>query len=141
MSDTRFYYEQMRGRARHLVETLDDAMTGLLLADSAVDEVMKADMDNPGELSPTDAADLRQSLESALFSLRAAERIAVEHAADVARATRNSGPADGTIDGTEVAGQVSLQGRRHRGHHGLHAGGGERVELRDVPDHADADQL
>jgi hypothetical protein len=137
MSDTRFYYERMRGRARHLVERLDEVMAGLLQADRAVDEVMKADLDNPGELSPTEAADLRQALENALFSVRAAERIAVAHAADVLRAMRGSG----LIGDTEIAGEVALQRRRDRGDHGLHLRGGERFELPHVPDHADADDL
>ena len=91
MSDTRLYYEQLRGRARQLVKRLDDAMNELMSADSAVEEVMRADMDNPGELSTTDAADLRQLLDTALFSLRAAERIAVEHVNDVDRAMRRLG--------------------------------------------------
>jgi hypothetical protein len=91
MSDTQVYYEQLRGRARHLVTRLDDAMTDLMTADTAVGEVMKADMDNPGELSTTDAADLRQLLDTALFSIRSAERIAVEHASDVDRAMRRLG--------------------------------------------------
>jgi hypothetical protein len=137
MSDTRTCYERMRERARRLVEQVDDAMTGLLLADRAVDEVMRADMDRPGELSPTDAADLRQSLENAMFSLRAAERIAVEHASDVARAMRTS-PVAGE---SEISGEVTLQRRRDRGDHRLHVGTGERVELRHVTDQPDADQL
>lgn len=91
MSDTRLYYEQLRGRARQLVNRLDDAMNDLMSANSAVEEVMRADMDNPGELSTTDAADLRQLLDTALFSLRAAERIAVEHVNDVDRAMRRLG--------------------------------------------------
>ncbi|TVT49670.1 hypothetical protein FNH05_16710 [Amycolatopsis rhizosphaerae] len=86
MSDTRTYYEQLRARARHLLGKLDDTMSDLLAVESAVDEVSKADMDNPGELSTTDAADLRQFLDTALFSIRAAERIAVEHVNDVDRA-------------------------------------------------------
>lgn len=137
MSDTRFHYERMRGRARQLVERLDDVMAGLLQADRAVDDVMKADLDNPGELSPTDAADLRQALENALFSVRAAERIAVAHAADVLRAMRGSG----LVGDADIAGEVALQRRCHRGDHGLHVGRGERIELRHVPDHADADEL
>jgi hypothetical protein len=136
MGDTRFFYERMRDRARHLVEKLDDAMAGVLVVDQAVDEVMKADMDNPGELSPTDAADLRQSLENALFSLRAAERIAVEHTGDVARAMRDS-----AVGGADLARQVALQCRADRGDDGLHVCRRERVELRHVTDHADADQL
>lgn len=91
MSDTRCYYEQLRGRARHLVSTLDDVVHGLVVAERGVDDVLRADMDNPGELSTTDAADLRQSLDSALFSVRAAERIAVEHVRDVDRAMRELG--------------------------------------------------
>lgn len=91
MSDTRLYYEQLRGRARQLVDRLDDAMNDLMSADSAVEEVMRADMDNPGELSTTDAADLRQLIDTTLFSLRAAERIAVEHVNDVDRAMRRLG--------------------------------------------------
>jgi hypothetical protein len=94
MSDTRLYYEQLRGRARRLVTQLDDAMNGLMSVESAVDDVMRADMDNPGELSTTDAADLRQLLETALFSVRAAERIAVEHVNDVDRAMRRLGLAE-----------------------------------------------
>jgi hypothetical protein len=94
MSDTRLYYEQLRGRARQLVTQLDDAMNGLMSVESAVDDVMRADMDNPGELSTTDAADLRQLLETALFSVRAAERIAVEHVNDVDRAMRRLGLAE-----------------------------------------------
>lgn len=135
MSDTRFYYQRLHDRARHLVERLDDAMAGLLLADRAVDEVMKADMDNPGELSPTDAADLRQSLETAMFSVRAAERIAVAHIADVVRAMRNSA----LIRESEIPGEVALQGRRDRGDHGVHVGGGERVELDHVSGQTDTD--
>lgn len=91
MSDTRCYYDQLRGRARHLVTTLDDVVHGLVLAERGVDEVLRADMDNPGELSTTDAADLRQNIESALFSVRAAERIACEHVRDVDRAMRGLG--------------------------------------------------
>ncbi|GAB2973524.1 hypothetical protein LWP59_30435 [Amycolatopsis acidiphila] len=91
MSDTRLYYEQLRGRARQLVDRLDDTMNDLVLVESAVEEVMRADMDNPGELSTTDAADLRQLLDATLFSVRAAERIAVEHVNDVDRAMRRLG--------------------------------------------------
>jgi hypothetical protein len=85
MGDSKDYYEQLRGRARHLVRKLNDVLADLALADHAVDEVMKADMDNPGELSPMDAADLRQLLETALFSVRGAERIAAGHEGDVER--------------------------------------------------------
>lgn len=137
MSDTRFYYERMRGRARHLVERLDDVMAGLLQADQAVDEVMKADLDNPGELAPTEAADLRQALENALYSVRAAERIAVTHAGDVLRAMRGSA----LFGDAEIAGEVTLKRRRDRGDDGLHVDGRERFELRHIPDHADADEL
>lgn len=136
MGDTRFYYEQLRDRARRLVRKLDDAMTGVLLADSAVDEVMKADMDNPGELSPTDAADLRQSIENALFALRAAERIAVEHAADVGRAMRASLAVD-----ADASGEVTLQGRTDGGDHRLDVRRRQRGEHRHVPDHAEPDDL
>lgn len=94
MSDTRLYYEQLRGRARQLVKRLDDVTNGLIMVESAVDEVMRADMDNPGELSTTDAADLRQLLDTALFSVRAAERIAVEHVNDVDTAMRRLGLAE-----------------------------------------------
>ncbi len=91
MSDTRTYYEQLRGRARHLVVKLDDAMADLMAVETAMEEVAKADMDNPGELSTTDTADLRQFLETARFSVRAAERIAVEHSNDVDRAMQRLG--------------------------------------------------
>lgn len=91
MSDTRCYYETVRGRARHLVTTLDDVVHGLVVAELGVDQVLRADMDNPGELSTTDAADLRQCIDSALFAMRAAERIAVEHVRDVDRAMRDLG--------------------------------------------------
>jgi hypothetical protein len=56
MSDTRIYCEQLRAGARRVLSKLDDAMADLLSAEATVDEVMKADMDNPGELSTTDAA-------------------------------------------------------------------------------------
>ncbi|TNC23931.1 hypothetical protein [Amycolatopsis alkalitolerans] len=91
MSDTRLYYEQLRGRARQLVNRIDDAMDGLLSVDGAIDEVMRADMDNPGEMSTTDAEDIRRMLDTARFSLRAAERIAVTHAGDVDGAMRRGG--------------------------------------------------
>jgi hypothetical protein len=91
MSDTRSYYEQLRARARQLTSKLDDAMADLLAVEASVDEVMKADMDNPGELSTTDAADLRQFLDTALFSVRAAERIALDHVNDVDGAMRRLG--------------------------------------------------
>jgi hypothetical protein len=91
MGDTRLYYEQLRGRARQLVNRLDDTMNDLVLVERAVDEVMRADMDNPGELSTTDSGDLRQLLDTAMFSVRAAERIAVEHVNDVDRAMRRLG--------------------------------------------------
>ncbi|WP_236788775.1 hypothetical protein [Amycolatopsis sp. GM8] len=91
MSDTQLYYEQLRGRARQLVNRLDDALDGVLAIDRAVDEVMRADMDNPGELSTTDGEDLRQFLDTARLSLRAAERIAVAHASDVEGAMRRLG--------------------------------------------------
>lgn len=100
MSDTRNYYEQLRGRARHLLSKLDDTMCDLLAVESAVDEVAKADMDNPGELSTTDAADLRQFLDAALFSLRGAERIAVEHVNDVDRAMFRLGLAGAPVPET-----------------------------------------
>ena len=91
MSDTKVYYEQMRGRARRLVTTLDDAMTEMMSVELAVNDVLKGDMDNPGELSTTDGADLRQLLETAQFSLRAAERIAVEHSTDIGQAMKRLG--------------------------------------------------
>ncbi|MTD53626.1 hypothetical protein [Amycolatopsis pithecellobii] len=91
MSDTRLYYEQLRGRARQLVNRLDDAMDGVLAIDRAVDDVLRADMDNPGELSTTDSEDLRQLLDTARFSLRSAERIAVAHVSDVEAAMRRLG--------------------------------------------------
>lgn len=91
MSDTRLYYGQLRGRARQLVKQLDNAMHGLLDAEIAVEQVTRADMDNPGELTTTDTADLRQLLESAQFAVRAAERIANEHVKDVEGAMRRLG--------------------------------------------------
>lgn len=94
MSDTRRYYEQLRGRARQLVDRLDDALDGVLSVDRAVDDVLRADMDNPGELSTTDSEDLRRLLDSARFSLRCAERIAVAHVGDVEEATRRLGMAE-----------------------------------------------
>ena len=91
MSDTQVYYEQMRGRVRQLVVALDDTMTDLMAVELSVTELMKADMDNPGELSTTDGADLRQFIDTAQFSIRAAERIAVEHANDVDQAMKRLG--------------------------------------------------
>ena len=91
MSDTQVYYELLRDRARRLVGSLDDATTDLMAVEIAVTEVMKGDMDNPGELSTTDGADLRQLLETAQFSIRAAERIAVEHSNDVDQAMKRLG--------------------------------------------------
>ncbi|GAA5159803.1 MULTISPECIES: hypothetical protein [Amycolatopsis] len=91
MSDTQCYYGQMRGRARQLVSKLDDAMNDLVLVEAAVEEVLRADMDNPGELSTTDGADLRQFLDSAQLAVRAAERIANEHVRDVERAMQRLG--------------------------------------------------
>ncbi|KAA9152915.1 hypothetical protein FPZ12_035990 [Amycolatopsis acidicola] len=104
MSDTRCYYEQLRGRARHLVARIDDVMAELLSVEAAVEEVMQADMDNPGELSTTDSADLRQFVEAAQFSVRAAERIAVEHANDVDRAMQRLGLAARRNGESELAG-------------------------------------
>ena len=95
MSDTQVYYEQLRGRARRLVASLDDAMTDLMSVELAVAEVMKADLDNPGEMSTTDGADLRQLLDTAQFSVRAAERIAVEHSNDVEQAMKRLGLIEG----------------------------------------------
>ncbi|HVW42711.1 MAG TPA: hypothetical protein VHC18_15300 [Amycolatopsis sp.] len=91
MSDTQVYYEQLRGRARRLVASLDDTTTDLMAVEMALTELMKADMDNPGELSTTDGADLRQFIETAQFSIRAAERIAVEHSNDVEQAMKRLG--------------------------------------------------
>ncbi|GHF85843.1 3',5'-cyclic AMP phosphodiesterase CpdA [Amycolatopsis bartoniae] len=91
MSDTRMYYGQLRGRARQLVKRLDEAMHGLMAVETAIEDVVRADMDNPGELSTTDRGDLRQFLETAQFSVRAAERIANEHVNDVERAMRRLG--------------------------------------------------
>ena len=91
MSDTQMYYGQLRGRARQLVKQLDEAMHGLLAVETAIEQVLRADMDNPGELSTTDSSDLRQFLETAQFSVRAAERIANEHVSDVEQAMRRLG--------------------------------------------------
>ena len=91
MSDTKVYYEQLRGRARQLVASLDDTMTDLMAVELAINEVFKADMDNPGEMSTTDSHDMRYLLERAQFSIRAAERIAVEHSNDVEQAMKRLG--------------------------------------------------
>ncbi|NKQ56578.1 hypothetical protein HFP15_27240 [Amycolatopsis sp. K13G38] len=91
MSDTKVYYEQLRGRARQLVTSLDDTMTDLMAVEIAINEVSKADMDNPGEMSTTDTGDIRHLLETAQFSIRSAERIAVEHSNDVEQAMKRLG--------------------------------------------------
>lgn len=83
MSDTRNYCQLRSQRARDLRVRIDDAINALLVVNRAIDEVSHADMDMPGELDAVELGDLQRCVETALFSMRAAERIANAHIADM----------------------------------------------------------
>ncbi|MTD53871.1 hypothetical protein [Amycolatopsis pithecellobii] len=91
ISESAQLYARMSQRASTLCEQLDDAINALLGVHQTVREVARADLDVMGELSATDSADLVQYVESALFSSRGAERIALSHQYELRRwATRKS---------------------------------------------------
>jgi hypothetical protein len=83
MSDTHDYYHRLGTRARALRDGIDEAINALLVVHQLVGDVGKADMDLPGVVRETEHRDLRQCIESALFSARAAERTTLVHISEV----------------------------------------------------------
>lgn len=75
MSDTTAYYTKLRKRAGKLSERLDGSIKNLMFADSDVNDIGKADLGEPGELSTVDQAYLERCVADALFYTRMAEEI------------------------------------------------------------------
>ncbi len=85
MTDSAELYTRMSRRASGLCERIDEAIHALLSVESAVNEAARSDVDVAGQLQPTEYEDLVQCVESAMFALRGAERIALDHQDDVRR--------------------------------------------------------
>lgn len=85
MSDTAAYYMKLRKRAEKLRERLDESIKHLMFADSDVNDLAKADLGEPGELSVMDQAYLERCVADALFYTRMAEEINNGYIADLDR--------------------------------------------------------
>ena len=79
MSDRTTYYETLRRRAGALQHDIDEGIQALLRVEQRLQDVAQADFGEPGELSPTDHADLKTCLTQALFYLREAEHLTHNH--------------------------------------------------------------
>ncbi|WP_236793300.1 hypothetical protein [Amycolatopsis sp. GM8] len=91
MSDRADYYKKLRTRASNLRTELDDGIQAFMTVDRRVDEIGKADFDEPGELSTTDYDDLKTCVEKVLFYARMAEKASNDHISELDRELRNLG--------------------------------------------------
>lgn len=86
MSDKVKYYETLRCRASLLRNELDEAIHALMNVERCVQDVGKADMGEPGELTEPDFKDLKKCVKQALFFTRIAEKANNDHIGEVDRA-------------------------------------------------------
>jgi hypothetical protein len=83
MSDRAEYYVKLRTRASNLRTELDDGIQAFMTVDRRVQEIGKADFDEPGELSATDYDDLKTCVRMALFYARMAEKANNDHMSEL----------------------------------------------------------
>jgi hypothetical protein len=85
MSDSEEYYARMRERASLLCERIDEATHALIGVEQAVSEAARSDLEVAGHLGVIEHHDLIYCVDTAKFSVRVAELIALEHREGVRR--------------------------------------------------------